>query len=126
MEETLICTAQADDLFALLASSPTLALNVAEILSDRLGDASATIEDLAVAKVSDRLMHFFERLAAEHGKATEEGTLLEVRLTHQDIASVIGSTRETVTLEIAGLVRAGRIKHDGRYITLYRDARPSE
>ena len=39
MEETLICKAQADDLFALLTGNPTLALNVAQILSDRLGDA---------------------------------------------------------------------------------------
>lgn len=118
MEETLICTARADDLFALLSGNPTLALNVAEILSDRLGDASATIEDLALAKVSERLMHLFERLGGEHGKPTEEGVLLDIRLTHHDLASLIGSTRETVTLEIAGLVKSGRIKYDGRNITL--------
>ncbi len=81
---------------------------------------------MAVAKVSERLMHFFERLAGEHGRATDEGTLLEVRLTHQDIASIVGSTRETVSLELAGLARAGRIKHDGRYFTLPGSARPSE
>jgi CRP/FNR family cyclic AMP-dependent transcriptional regulator len=118
MEETLICKARADDLFGLLSGNPTLALNVAQILSDRLGDASATIEDLAVAKVSERLMHLFERLSAEHGRPAEGGTLLDVRLTHHDLASVIGSTRETVTVEIAALVRAGKIRHDGRYITL--------
>ena len=125
MEETLICTAQADELFALLTGNPTLALNVAEILSDRLGDASATIEDLAAAKVGERLIHFFERLSAEHGRPTEAGTLLNIRLTHQDIASVIGSTRETVTLEIAGLIRSGRLKHDGHYFTLPAATRPS-
>jgi CRP/FNR family transcriptional regulator len=120
MEETLICTAAADDLFALLSGNPTLALNVAQILSERLDDASATIEDLALAKVSERLMHLFERLSGEHGRLTAEGTLLDVRLTHNDLASIIGSTRETVTLEIATLVRSGRIKHDGRNITLLR------
>ncbi len=120
MEETLICTARADDLFALLSGNPALALNVAEILSDRLGDASATIEDLATARVSDRLMHLFERLATEHGREEDGGTLLDIRLTHQEIASLIGSTRETVTLEIAALTRAGRISHDGRHFRLHR------
>ena len=68
--------------------------------------------------MSDRLLHLFERLSAEHGKPAHDGTLLDIRLTHHDLASIIGSTRETVTLEIAALVRAGKITHDGRYFTL--------
>jgi CRP/FNR family cyclic AMP-dependent transcriptional regulator len=86
MEETLICGAHADDLFALLAGNSTLALNVAQMLNNRLSDASATIEDLAYAKISDRLVNLFERLATEHGRTTDDGTLLDLRLTHQDIA----------------------------------------
>ena len=118
IEETLVCTSKADDLFALLTRDPTLALNVAKVLSDRLGDASATMEDLAYASVSDRIMHVFARLAAEHGVETPDGIALDVRLTHNDIASLIGSTRETVSLELANLVRSGRVKNDGRRITL--------
>jgi CRP/FNR family transcriptional regulator len=118
MEETLICKAAAEDLFGLLAGNSALALNVAQMLSDRLSDASATIEDLAYAKISDRLVNLFERLAAELGRATDEGTFLDVRLTHQEIAAMIGSTRETVSLELNQLVRAGRIKQEGGYITV--------
>jgi CRP/FNR family cyclic AMP-dependent transcriptional regulator len=118
MEETLICRAHADDLFALLAGNSTLALNVAQMLNNRLSDASATIEDLAYAKISDRLVNLFERLATEHGRTTDDGTLLDLRLTHQDIASIIGSTRETVSLEMNHLVRAGQIKQEGGYITV--------
>ncbi len=118
IDECLLCTAKADDLFALLARSPTLAMNVAKILSDRLVDASATMEDLAYAKISDRLMNLFVRLASEHGVTNERGTYLNVRLTHADIASLIGSTRETVSLEMANLSRAGRIAYDGKSITI--------
>jgi CRP/FNR family transcriptional regulator len=118
MEETLICKAHADDLIGLLTGNSGLALNVAQMLSDRLGDASATIEDLAYAKISDRLVNLFDRLAGELGRATDDGTFLDVRLTHQDIASIIGSTRETVSLELNHLVRAGQIKQEGGYITV--------
>ncbi len=118
IEECLLCTAKADDLFALLSRNPQLALNVAKILSERLDDASATMEDLAYAKVSDRLMNLFLRLAGEHGKPTPEGVTLELRLTHADIASLIGSTRETVSLELSNLVKAGRITTDGRFIMI--------
>jgi CRP/FNR family transcriptional regulator len=118
MEESLLCTAKADDLFALLSRNPQLALNVAQILSDRLGDASAAMEDLAYARVTDRIMHLFVRLAGEHGKPVPDGVEIGLHLTHADIASLIGSTRETVTLELSNLVRAGRVKNDGRTITL--------
>src|SRR5271166_235662 len=77
VDETLLCTAKADDLFALLSRDPQLALNVAKILSERLGEVQSTMEDLAYARVPDRIMHLFERLAVEHGKATPSGTALD-------------------------------------------------
>lgn len=118
--ETLVCTARADDLFELLSKDPELALNVAKLVHERLNDASATIEDLAYARVPDRLLHLFERLAAEHGVATEDGTKIDVRLTHADIASLIGSTRETVTVEISNLIREGKLRNDHGVFTLLR------
>jgi CRP/FNR family transcriptional regulator len=118
MEEALLCTAKADDLFALISADPVLALNVAKILNDRLGDASATMEDLAYAKVPDRIVNLFERLATEHGVRTPHGLLVDIRLTHADIASLIGSTRETVSLEMSNLVKSGRIAYDGKSVVL--------
>jgi CRP/FNR family transcriptional regulator, cyclic AMP receptor protein len=118
IEDALICTAKADDLFGLLARDPRLALNVAQILSERLLDASATMEDLAYARIPDRLMHLFSRLASEHGTESPEGIVVDVRLTHADIASLIGSTRETVSLEMSNLVKAGRIRMKGRSIVI--------
>lgn len=118
IEETLLCTARADDLFALLSRDPNLALNVAKILSERLIDASATMEDLAYARIPDRILHLFERLAQEHGAPASDGIKLDVRLTHADIASLIGSTRETVSLEMSNLTRSGKIRTDGKSIVL--------
>lgn len=114
MEETLLCAARAEDMFGLLSRDPQLALNVAQILSERLGDASAAMEDLAYARVPDRIVNLFARLADEHGVPDPRGARVELRLTHADIASLIGSTRETVSLEIAALVRAGRLIHEDR------------
>ena len=118
IEETLVCTARADDLFALLSRDPNLALNVAKILSERLGEASETMEDLAYARIPDRILNLFDRLAQEHGVPVSGGIKLDVRLTHADIASLIGSTRETVSLEMSNLARAGRIRAEGKSIVL--------
>jgi CRP-like cAMP-binding protein len=59
-------------------------------------------------------MHLFRRLAAEHGVPADGGVRIETRLTHADLATLIGSTRETVSLEMSLLVRAGAIRLDGR------------
>jgi CRP/FNR family cyclic AMP-dependent transcriptional regulator len=124
MEESLLYTARADDLFALLSRNPTLALNVAKILNDRLLDASATMEDLAYARVPDRILHLFQRLAAEHGEPADGGVRVAVKLTHADIASLVGSTRETVSLEMANLIKAGRLRSDGRHVVVPSEELP--
>ena len=57
VEDALLCTSRADDLFALLSRDPVLALNVAKVLSERLDDARTTMEDLAYARVGERIEH---------------------------------------------------------------------
>jgi CRP/FNR family transcriptional regulator len=118
VEDALLCTSRADDLFGLLSRDPVLALNVAKVLSDRLDDARTTMEDLAYARVGDRIEHLYRKLAAEHGVAVDGGLRVDVRLTHADIASLVGSTRETVSLELAKLVERGRLRHAGRAIVV--------
>ena len=63
-------------------------------------------------------MHLFERLAAEHGVPAPNGVRIDVRLTHNDIASLIGSTRETVSLEMSNLLKAGRLRSEGGFIVV--------
>jgi CRP/FNR family transcriptional regulator len=118
VEDALLCTVRADDLFALLAADPALAINVAKSLSGRLDDARATMEDLAYARVGDRIVHLYRKLAAEHGAAVAGGVRVDLRLTHADVASLVGSTRETVSAEIAKLVDAGRLRVEGRAVVL--------
>ena len=54
----------------------------------------------------------------EHGRKTADGIAIDVALTHGDIASAIGSTRETVSLELSKLVKSGRVKQEGRTFVL--------
>jgi len=118
MEDSVLCVARAADLGTLLLRYPQLTLNVAKILSSRLRDASASLEDLAYSKVRVRLMHLLDRLASEYGKRTSAGVVLDIRLTHSDLASLIGTTRETVTIELSGLRRLGRVRQSGRLLIL--------
>ena len=122
VEDALLCTSRADDLFALLSRDPALALNVAKVLSERLDDAQSTMEDLAYARVGDRIEHLYRKLAADHGVPVKGGLRVDVRLTHSDVASLVGSTRETVSVEIAKLADAGRLIVQGRTVIVPKEA----
>jgi CRP/FNR family transcriptional regulator len=67
-------------------------------------------------------MRLLERLASEHGVRAYDGITIDVPLRHADIASLIGSTRETVTSQMSELVREGRIRMAGRKIVLTAEA----
>jgi len=124
VDDALLCTSRADDLFALLSRDPTLALNVAKVLSERLDDAQSTMEDLAYARIGERIEHLYRKLALEHGVPVDGGTRVDVRLTHADIASLVGSTRETVSVEITKLIESGRLHHAGRAIVVPTEQHP--
>jgi len=117
-DDSLLCTVRADDLFGLLSRHPLLALNVAKYLTEQRDDALSIAEEFAYLKVPERLTKLIERLVAEHGVQVPEGSLIDVRLTHADIASLIGSTRETVSSLLAQFVRNGRIAMRGRQLLL--------
>ena len=124
LEDALLCTARASDLYALLNRQPVLAVNVAKYLSEQRDDAMAIAEDFAYLRVPQRLGKLLERLAAEHGTVEDDGTSIDVRLTHADIASLIGSSRETVSTLMTQLVREGHIAMRGHRIVLA--GKPSE
>lgn len=118
LEDSLLCTARAEDLYGLMTRHASLAMNVAKYLREQRDEALSVVEDLSSLKVPDRLMKLLDRLASEHGVSSDEGTIIDVPLTHADLASLIGSTRETVTGQITHLTREGRIRTVGRRIVV--------
>ncbi len=118
IEESYLCLSRMQDLFAILSRHPVVAINIAKYLSEQRDDALATIEDLSSLRVPERIVRVFERLAEDHGEPVDGGVRIAVHLTHAQIASLVGSTRETVSLELAKLIKSGRMANDGAYYVL--------
>lgn len=94
------------DLEQILTSKPKVALRVIQSLAKRLSEAEARLEDLAFKTIAGRLASLLLRLAEEHGTNI-------VGYTHQDLAEMIGSYRETTTqtlnnFKAKGLLAIGR------------------
>lgn len=117
-EDTLICTMPRPDFAALLERRPELMLHVIRVMAERLRQAEEEIADLVFRDVSGRIAALLLRLAEEYGKRTPEGLRLNLRLTHRDIASMVGASRETVTTTLSGFRVAGLIVVDQRHIVI--------
>jgi CRP/FNR family transcriptional regulator, cyclic AMP receptor protein len=113
IEDSYLCMSRMQDLYGIMARNPLIAINIAKYLKEQRDDALTSVEEMASLKVPDRLLRLFARLAEDHGVPHRDGTRIDVRLTHAQIASLIGSTRETVSLELSQLAKSGRIGVEG-------------
>lgn len=75
-----------------------------------------------VKQVSERLIRLLEWLAQRFGKRNEQGYVIDVPLTHQSIADLIGSTRVTVTRLLNQLERTGQIQQLRQHRIFLRNA----
>lgn len=105
---------------------PELPLRLASNISLRFEQLMQTFEDLAFSTVEMRLVMLFDRLASRYGVATGDGTLVHIKLTHAQIGSFVGSTRETVSVQLSTLIRRDRVRVDGPfYVLLHQRTRLS-
>src|SRR2546427_673280 len=93
-------------------------LAVVKVLAERLRVAEEEIADLAFQDVPGRLASLLLRLGEAYGERDGGGLRLTLRLTHQDIASMIGATRETVTSTLSRFRDAGLIATEHRSIVI--------
>lgn len=113
MEDAVLLALRVDDLMSLLPESRTLAANAFRIVGQRLRLARDVAHDLAVHSTHGRLANLLLKEMEE--RRNERFTL---GLTHQDIAGMIGTSRETVTRVLADFRRTGCIKVDGEDIII--------
>jgi CRP/FNR family transcriptional regulator, global nitrogen regulator len=98
--------------------SPWFAAKLLSSFSERLRQSDAVIESLLDREVSARLATLFVHLADRFGETNGSGTVLNVRLTHQDLANMIVSTREAVSKVMSEFQRDGIIEVRNRRIAI--------
>ena len=97
---------------------PEFALGLLSSFSRRVGRSEETIESLLDREVSARLATLLSHLAGRFGEPDGPAMVLSVRLTHQDLANMVASTREAVSKVMSEFRRAGLIEVRGRRISV--------
>jgi CRP/FNR family transcriptional regulator, cyclic AMP receptor protein len=118
MENALLTEMERGDFERLIQTQPLLGLRLARLLTQRRRDIENKIENLVFKDVNSKLAELLIRLASEFGVDDARGTLVALKITHQEMANLIGSTRETVSLTLSQFKRKGLIRTDGRKVIL--------
>jgi CRP/FNR family transcriptional regulator, cyclic AMP receptor protein len=80
----------------IIKGNPEFSIQVFNILGERLRQAHRAIQSLAIQDVGERLAYLLLKLTGMHAPNTSEDTI-GYKLTHQEMANMIGATRSTVT-----------------------------
>jgi CRP/FNR family cyclic AMP-dependent transcriptional regulator len=111
-----VMTISRDDFHRTLMSSPELMFELLKVLARKVRIATDKLESLAFEDVYGRLVKLLIQLAKPH----EDVWIVEDSLTHQEIANMIGSSREMVTRILKALTSGGYISVDRKRITIKR------
>lgn len=98
LEASMLWSIDGKKFIEILHQRPSLAIKVAAALGGRLREAETMVANLVSMEVDRRLARTLLQLAQQQGMAfDEESVRLNVPLTQQELAEIIGSCRQTVT-----------------------------
>jgi CRP/FNR family transcriptional regulator len=108
-----------------LRHSPTLALRLLGALSSRLRYATEEAEGLASLTVADRLLRRLWKLAEWSGVAVDDGVRLALPMTQQELAALVGTSRESINRALVQLRREDKVRLDRGWIVLLEPGKDS-
>ena len=124
--DSRVASIQKTSIERVIRSDPGFALKLFSSFSERLRQSDEVIESLLHREVSTRLATLLINLGERFGESNGVGTMIDVRLTHQDLANMIASTREAVSKVMSELQRDGVIESRNRRIVIVNGAALAE
>ena len=120
IEDTELCVLRRPDFLRLIHTVPQIAVEILGVLASRLRRADRMIASLTFLDITGRIADVLLHIADERGIEREEGVCIPDRPSYQTLASMVGTTRETVTRVIGRLQTQGYLSVEGQEITLLR------
>jgi len=118
LEETQTLELHRDALHRCLNESPVLALCLLRSMSTRLRYTTGDAEGLASRTVAERLVQRLRRLAEWSGMSVPGGVRIVPPMTQQELAALVGTSRESVNRALVRLRHQGKVRLDKGWIVL--------
>lgn len=121
LDDALICAIRREDFDRYLGQHPDMTLKLTKLIGLRLRKIQSRVEDLVFRDMPARLAHLLVELSKSEGVKEPQGIRLRAKLTHQEMANLIGCSRETVSTTMGQFRDNGLIQMDGRTITVVNE-----
>ncbi len=126
LEATQTLELHRDALIRCLQEAPTLALSLLRYLSARLRYTTEESEGLATLTVAERLLRRLQRLAEWSGMPVPGGVRIVPPMTQQELAALVGTSRESVNRALVRLREQDKVQLDDGWIVLRNEGRETE
>lgn len=121
LEDTAICFLDKKFIFKAIQEQPTVAMNIIQKLSKEMGTAETRSASMSQKTVRERLAELLITLGKSYGVVENGRTRLDIKLTREEMASMIGTTNETVIRFMSELKDEGVIEQEGKIIFIKND-----
>ncbi|GGE50442.1 cAMP-binding protein [Pullulanibacillus camelliae] len=119
IKEAELLSLRLDDFNALLMEYPAIAIKVMRIMGQKIVLLSQRIQELISEDVRHRIIHTLIRLNDEAGKVESGQVTLEIPMTNQDFANLVGTSRETINRILNDLKKQNLIDFDRQKIVIW-------
>lgn len=120
VEDAVICSINRAMFQEMLANNPKLNLSINKFIGLRIRKIQAHVEDLVFKDAQERVVAFLKRYASTFGKKMLDGWMVRPFLTHQEIADLTATSRQTVNSILNDMVNSKDIKYTRRYFQVLR------
>ncbi len=107
-----------EDFENILSDHPDVTRKVLEVVSQRLMEAQDIVKQLSAYPVEQRIASALMRLASKLGETREQGVLIQLPFSRQDLAAMTGSTTETVSRVMSRFAEEGLVKSGRKWVTI--------
>lgn len=118
MEECRIVTVGKQDFNKLLLRNEKVVHQIIRVLCGRLRQVWAQVQILSYSSAEARILAGIHHLSTRHGIPDARGVLINLKITHQELAEMVGTSRETVTRTLGYLQKKGMIRIESKRIIL--------
>lgn len=119
MTDCSVLVLKRQDFLDQLSADPNFALGLMRSLARRLRATDSQVEDAAFLSLSGRIAKRLLHLARDYGGQTPAGTRIQLKLSQQELANLVGVSRESVNRVIVGWGEEGLLGRDGRHFVIH-------
>ncbi|MEV8145321.1 Crp/Fnr family transcriptional regulator [Specibacter sp. NPDC078709] len=118
VSETRLAGLKNESLNALLRNRPEVSMQLLQALARRLRRTNDNLSDLVFSDVPGRVAKAILDLADRFGRPATDGILVAHELTQEELAQLVGASRETVNKALAEFVQRGWLRLEARAVVI--------